>query len=108
MIGIDILKIDEFRRRANRSEFVNRVFSLNEKKYAEKYRDAVLHLAGMFAAKEAVRKALRCRIDFDEVEIFHEFDGTPYALVGKERKRVELSISYGGDVVVAVAIASLP
>ncbi len=104
MIGIDAVNVRKFRMRANKSEFLNRVFSDREKQYAAKYKDAILHLAGLFAAKEAVRKAFDCKIDFADVEILHKTNGKPYALIGKEKKRVEVSISYAENVAVAVAI----
>ena len=57
-IGIDVAEIGRFRtskmRRGER--FVSNIFSKHEQDYCFSYRDPAPHLAGTFAAKEAVRK----------------------------------------------------
>ncbi len=69
--GIDLIEIARLEgiRPEIRERFLRRVFTIQE---LEDARDSNLHLAGRFAAKEAVAKALGCGIgpvSWQEIEI---------------------------------------
>lgn len=59
-IGIDIVEIDRFRKHNLKVQrkFYNRMFNDYEIFYCLKFKDPYPHFAGLFAAKEAVFKAL--------------------------------------------------
>lgn len=99
MVGIDLVYIPEFAKNLDGSgeAFLLRTFlpvELKNKK-AE-------HLAGLFAAKEAVIKAVSLPIgSWLEIEITS--DSKPVAIVSGEIN-IDISISHHGDYAVAVAI----
>ncbi|NTW09549.1 MAG: holo-ACP synthase [Anaerolineaceae bacterium] len=115
--GIDLLEIDRMRdAMASRGErFLKRVFT-------ERELEANLHkvesLAGRFAAKEAVAKALGSGIgdvSWKEIEVLRDESGAPQLILhgAAEKKAVEkglttwsLSISHGKCHAVAVVVAT--
>ncbi len=106
-LGIDVVGVERFREVLQRSPaFGDRFFSEEELAHGAAARDPVLHLAGTFAAKEAVIKALRLGPAVAwarRIEITRADDGAPVAQVG--HSWVEVSISH--DAGVAVAVASM-
>ena len=104
-IGIDVVGIDRFRELLERSPgFEQRFFSSEELAHCATTKDKALHLAGTFAAKEAVMKVLRLTPAVAwarRVEISRAVDGAPLARVGDSE--VEVSISHDAGVAVAVA-----
>src|SRR5450432_2715544 len=82
--GIDIVQTDRIRRmvEAHGEHFLGRVFTSAERAYADRSKKRRFeHLAGRFAAKEAVLKALgtgwRGGIAWTDVEIVNEASGRP-------------------------------
>jgi len=64
-----------------------------------------VHLAGLFAAKEAVIKAVSpSTIFFEDIEVFHTSQGAPYVLVKGKVISMLISISHSNSVAVAVAV----
>ena len=59
-IGIDLVKSERIRKAAQRwdRKFLDRIFTAQEQSYAFAHRHPYLHLAGRFAVKEALIKAL--------------------------------------------------
>jgi len=118
-IGADIVsaaRIEQVERRWG-SRFLNRVYTPGEQARCARRADRSLCLAGRFAAKEAVLKALgtgRSGVGFNEVEILNDASGCPRVLlrgraarVAEARgvQRLHLSIAHDGDAVVAFAVA---
>ena len=97
-----------------RGRFLRRIFTLRE---LEEANDSLLHLAGRFAAKEAVVKTLGCGIgpvSWQEIEIRRGQFGEPVlVLSGKARQLADdlglttwtVSISHTKTYAVAVAVA---
>lgn len=80
--GIDICRIKRIRDVCQRLEerFLQRVYTRDEIRYSFHFNDPYPRLAGMFAAKEAVRKAFGERlkgIGLKEIEIMHLPSGQP-------------------------------
>jgi len=76
--GIDIVKIDRFKNMQEKTRFMKRVFSVREQEYL--VGRAEQSMAGLFAAKEAVAKALGTgfRGFFPcDIEILHDKGGRP-------------------------------
>jgi holo-[acyl-carrier protein] synthase len=105
-VGVDVVGIDRFRELLERSPgFEQRFFSPEELAHCATTRDQVLHMAGTFAAKEAVMKALRLAPAVAwarRIEIVRASDGSPSARVND----TEVSVSISHDAGVAVAVAS--
>jgi len=74
MIGIDIVDIERFRDIASKKGFIEKNFTAEEIEYAKKYEDFKKHLAGMWALKEAAKKATSI---IDPIHIIHDSIGVP-------------------------------
>ena len=90
--GIDLIETDRLRGLSPeiRRRFIDRVYTDAEKAYCG---DNEQHLAGRFAAKEAVAKALGCgigEVGWQEIEILNDEFGCPILhLHGKAAERAE-------------------
>ncbi len=112
--GVDTIEISRLEkiRPAIRERFIARVFTSQE---ATQARDRNEVLSGLFAAKEAVSKALGTgigRVGWQEIEILHLSTGQPILhlhgqaqMVAKELGLREWSISISHDRTKAIAIA---
>jgi holo-[acyl-carrier protein] synthase len=71
VIGIDVLEIDRLEEAlARRPNLVARLFTAEERRYAEAHARPAIHLAARFCAKEAVAKALALEAwAFQDVEV---------------------------------------
>ena len=114
--GIDVVELPRFRRAMARGgrAFMRRVFTPQEEAYARaRRRTRLLHLAGRFAAKEAVIKAIsqidpRRMLAMNQVEVLNDRLGRPHVVLhGRSSKRVtvHISLSHVDTVAVASAIA---
>lgn len=114
--GIDVVELSRFRAALQRGgqAFLRRIFTEREQAYAQaRRRTRLLHLAGRFAAKEAVMKAIS-QIDptrvlaMNDVEVRNDRLGRPHIVLhdgGPTRLRVHISLSHVETVAVASAIA---
>ncbi len=111
MIGIDTVRISRIARAIEGTGFKNRVFTASEREYCDKKPDAATHYAGIFCAKEAAVKALKCGfgdgVKPTDRDIEHRESGAPMLVAhGKvfvlmSGYNVDVSISHDGDVAVA-------
>lgn len=83
-IGTDIIEVDRIRSSVtnNGKRFLDKVFTLEEQKYCNQYKDPSIHFAGRFAAKESIIKALKSSgykntISFNKVEVITSSNGAP-------------------------------
>jgi holo-[acyl-carrier protein] synthase len=103
-LGIDIVENDRIKKRMN--EFANKI--LNEKElitYNNLYQKEKLEfLAGRFAIKEAIIKALNCAsINMENITIQNNKDGSPKCKLNN-KKKVLISISHEKNYSVGIAI----
>jgi phosphopantetheine--protein transferase-like protein len=100
MIGIDLVNIPEFQRQleVGGAGLLERVFDSSEL-----HDRRIEHLAGLWAAKEAVWKANSgTTFASSEVVIFHDATGKPFARTPSGH--FEVSISHHGEYAVAIAL----
>jgi len=108
--GVDITEVSRLRKAIEKwgDSFLNRIFTKNELENAKTRGSLYQHLAGRFAAKEAVFKALGdAKLNFKEVQILNDKQGKPYCNIrsGKDKSiEVLLSISHVKNYAVANAI----
>lgn len=108
--GIDILEVERITQAINRwgDHFLNHVFTEEEISYAKRYRYPNQHLAGRFAAKEAVLKAFgkNSHINWKDISISHDEDGKPMCHYRDKnfKKQILISISHTHNYAVASAI----
>ena len=127
MIGIDIVKINRIAEAMNNSKFCDRILNEEEKQYAfsksslvtiEGFNSIAMTVAGLFASKEAVLKALgvgmKSGYGFKDVLITQDKKGAPIVklssklekvLKTKNKSMVCVSIAHDGQY--AIASASL-
>lgn len=118
-VGVDLVNVEQMREYVDDPIFLSYTFKQSEREYAFGRGDEAECLAGIFAAKEAITKALAplaCgdELDMREIEILHAEKGAPYPaeegalsifLHRHDIRRVYLSISHDGNYAVAFAAA---
>ena len=69
-IGIDIVKIDRFRKKnfSKNQSFYEKIFTKSEISYCKKFIDPYPHFAGKFALKEAVQKSINENLIFNKTQ----------------------------------------
>ena len=104
MIGIDIVEVNRIKKiMKDHENFLAKVFNEDEIKRIEKRKNPYERIAGMYAAKEAVAKAMTTgigKISFHDIKIKY-IENLPYAEVFD--KKFDLSISHEKNYAVAVA-----
>ncbi len=112
-LGLDVCEITRMEQLLDDDRFLVRYFTGEEINYIRgKGRSAAQSAAGLFAAREALAKALGTGIDFDlrECAVRHTDSGRPfYSFSGALSERLGsdralLSISHDGGVAAAVCI----
>ena len=124
-LGIDIVCISEFAKICGDpdSAFVKNHFTSGESNYAEKSAGtAATHLAGRYAAKEAIIKALESmhlfrpallkHLSYRDMEVANDPHGRPYVIfygalqeiVQELKVKSLLSLSHDGDYAIAQVI----
>lgn len=107
-VGIDVVDIARFRTpKMQRDErFIHTTFTKHERDYCFSYRDPAPHLAGAFAAKEAVRKVYGNKpMMLADIEVRHQPSGKPEIWIKGTRSRVLfISISHSSTMTIAIAL----
>ncbi|MCX7927925.1 MAG: holo-ACP synthase [Candidatus Omnitrophica bacterium] len=110
--GVDITEVTRLRRAIEKwgDSFLKRIFTTEEIEFAKTKHVPYQHLAGRFAAKEAIFKALgNPKLSFKEVQIFNDEEGKPYCLVQNNKAKnytIYISISHVKNYAVASAIVT--
>jgi len=100
--GCDIVYVPRFEKLLTRTPKMRRkIFTVAEEKGR-----GMNSLAGVYAAKEAVIKALELQLtDLKRIEIKKDRRGRPYVEIKELReRRVDISISHDGDYAMATAV----
>ena len=112
-LGLDLCEISRMEKLLENNRFLTRYFNEGEIDYiCSKGKNAAQTMAGIYAAKEALAKALGTGITFElkEISIIHDEAGMPgYSLSGKAAEtgdgdRFRLSISHDGGIAAAVCV----
>jgi holo-[acyl-carrier protein] synthase len=119
-IGIDVVEVARIGSAIQRhgEPFLARLFTAAEREYCESRKNAAMHYAARFAAKEAVSKALGTGIGghagWLDLEILHDPNGAPKLLLGGAAERItkdngiteiQISLTHARDYAAANAIA---
>lgn len=115
--GIDVIEVERVQKAATKEAFLRRVFTEGERAFFAEKNGCAQAMAGTFAAKEAVSKALGTGfaqgVDLRDIEIVRRPEGEPFAQLfggAKARlaqmggKRVHISISHIKAIAVAQAV----
>ena len=90
-LGTDIIDIPRITMLLNRESFLKKIYTDNEIAYLKYRKMNQSSAAGMFAAKEAVAKALGRGFDklaWREIEILHDEFGRPYVVLHDKAKEL--------------------
>lgn len=114
--GVDVIELSRFRKTLKRwgQSFLRRVYTEEELRRAKQRRDTIGFLAGRFAAKEAVVKAMsqvdpKHPLTMRQIEIRNDELGRPFVLLNHRpirRPKVYVSLSHSTTTAVASAIAT--
>jgi holo-[acyl-carrier protein] synthase len=110
--GVDITEVRRLRQAIEKwgEAFLDRVFTKVELENAKKRGSLYQHLAGRFAAKEAIFKALGDEhLSWKDLEILNDKQGKPYCKVLNptiRKAEIQISISHVKNYAVANAIAT--
>jgi len=116
--GVDIVQISRIQKalEKNREGFLKRIFTEKEIEYIKKRRYNPKTIAGLFAAKEAISKALGTgigEVGWKDMEVGHTDKGKPIVILSEKIQpllkelsigRMDLSISHDGDYAIAFVI----
>lgn len=116
-VGVDIVEIRRISEAMNNhANFIDKMFSKNEIEYLKSRNLRAQFVAGRFAAKEAVSKALGTGFsgfEFKDIEIDRTAAGKPIVVLKGKAKliaqkygnyKIHVSISHGEDSAIAYAI----
>lgn len=113
-IGTDIVKIERIVRAGQKAHFLERCFTERERQYAKNRMES---LAGDFAVKEAVAKALGCGFSGfgpEAIEVLRDDVGKPYVNLKENAKKrakeqgitqIHVSLSHEEEYAIGYAIA---
>jgi len=110
--GVDITEVRRLRQAVEKfgAAFLNRIFTDEELDNAESRGSLYQHLAGRFAAKEAVFKALGDpKLNWKDVQILNNKEGKPSCVILNGRGKnidVHISISHVKNYAVANAVVT--
>ncbi len=108
--GVDIIEVKRIKNAIEKygQTFLKRIFTDKELKNAEEHNSLYQHLAGRFAAKEAVFKALgKATLNFKDLEVINDSKGKPYCSLlnhNQDKFNIHISISHIKNYAVANAI----
>jgi holo-[acyl-carrier protein] synthase len=108
-VGTDIVSVSRVKKSIDKfgNKFLNRFLTSSEISRAKK----IESIAGLWAAKEAISKALGCGIgkelNFKDIEIYKDSKGAPHFKIKNSNFNIvdsSLSISHDKDFAIAVVI----
>jgi phosphopantetheine--protein transferase-like protein len=108
-IGADIVEVKRFRQKPLKTNpnFYRSIFTTSELMYCLKFADPYPHLAGIFAAKEAVIKCFDGSLMMNDVEIVKDIHDKPKAIAHYKKKEITVKISVSHTQSLAIAVATI-
>jgi holo-[acyl-carrier protein] synthase len=110
-IGTDIIEVSRIKKSVERfgNDFLKHILNPEEIAYAKKFKHPWSHLAGRFAAKEAIFKAVGDpKLSWHDVSIMNDKEGKPICTYkkGKFKNRILISISHSKNYATAICIVT--
>lgn len=115
-LGNDIIEVSRIQANFEKygQRFLDRIFNLEEQEYCLRFKDPAPHLAGRFAAKEAIAKALGTglgsKLSWLDITVKNNEQGAPTVHLSTRAKflfnnpKILISISHCREYASAVAI----
>jgi len=98
-LGIDVVEVDRVRSSMNEfgEQFLNRIFTENERLYCENQKNKDLSYAARFAAKEAIAKAFGTGIgksmSWKDLEVHRKPSGEPSVILHGKAQELAASLN---------------
>ena len=110
-VGTDIIEVIRIKKSIERfgNDFLKHILTDEEIAYARKFKYPYAHLAGRFAAKEAIFKAMGDpKLAWHDVSIVNDKEGKPICKYRKNKlkRRILISISHSKNYATAVCIVT--
>ena len=109
--GVDIIEVRRIKNAVDKygQGFLERIFTDKELKNAKVHNSFYQHIAGRFAAKESVLKALnnKMKLSFKDVQVLNDSTGAPNCSLlayNQDKFNIHVSISHIKNYAVASAI----
>ncbi|MER3414442.1 MAG: holo-[acyl-carrier-protein] synthase [Armatimonadota bacterium] len=100
-IGADVVQIERIRKAMRNPRFTKRILTETERAHA----DSAVFVAGRWAAKEAIAKAVGCSLSWQDVEVLPNAHGAPVVHWRNGwSRRIHVSISHERSLAFAVAV----
>ncbi len=104
-IGLDVVEVSRIARAMSNERFLTRILTRRERAIVK----SPARVAGRWAAKEAIAKALNVDLRWQDVEILNDERGAPVVSIdGLGDRVVHLSISHERGIAAATAIVEVP
>lgn len=117
-IGIDLVEVQRIKQAINkRNNFLKRIYGEKEIKLSERGKFRFEELAGRFAVKEAIFKAIktgwRRGLKFRDIAVLNEPSGAPYVILSGAAQKVAqslgvknifVSISHTKDLAIGIVV----
>ncbi len=107
-IGIDLVEIERFNDVKGKKQFLKNIYTPKEIRDCEKKKNFIESMAARFAAKEAVKKTIKEKIKFNQIEIINLKNGSPKVkildLKLKNKYRSIISISHSNKFAEAICL----
>ena len=106
-VGTDIVEVKRLRLKPikDHTTFYKNIFTESELMHCLKFSDPYPHLAGIFAAKEAIIKCYDKPLRMVDIKITWDTNGKPIAIVHYEKKTNNVNISISHTQMLAIAVA---
>ena len=108
-MGTDIVEVSRIARAVERwgDHFLDHIYCPEEIAYCSRHKSSAEHLAGRFAAKEAVIKALPdiSGLQWKDIKILNRADGKPYCVLNTKNIKGTIHISISHTQTYATAFA---
>jgi holo-[acyl-carrier protein] synthase len=104
-LGIDVVEVARIKRALTRKGFIDRILTPREREFCV----TPSQVAGRWAAKEAIYKALGLPVGWQQVEVLPDEMGVPRAIIDSPhfdpgRLKVKVSITHERSYAAAVAL----
>lgn len=100
-LGIDVVEVARISEAMENPRFIERILTLGERSQEL----TLMRIAGRWAAKEAIAKAVTMKLSWQDVEITNDDTGQPYAHVDHPDWTGDLMISISHERGIAAAVA---
>ena len=105
-VGTDIIEIKRLQEKPieKNLRFYNTIFTESEINHCKRFKNPYPHFAGIFTAKEAVKKCVNHPLLMSNIHLSWDKNGKPSALIFPDRKTIEVSISHTNKIAIAISI----